>query len=220
MRFHRLGKTLLLLFIGLLGVQAWAKERDSREVVDRELHKPLVRGGIVFKHYCARCHGEAGEGENRTAKLYVGLNMAIKPQSKDAFFKIVSKGGEAVGRSPFMPPWEEELSKEQLSDVLAYLMVVGERVSRGEAVYKTNCTLCHGVDGDGKGRASKLYNPPPADLTRSDKNDDYKTSIITLGGAAMARSPFMPVWGEQLSKQEIADVVAYLRTIVTKAAAK
>ena len=160
------------------------------------------------------------EGNNRKAKLYVGLNLAIKPQSKEANAQIIRKGGAAVGRSPFMPPWEEELSAEQLSDVVAYIGIVGERVARGEAVFKTNCTLCHGISGDGKGRAAKLYNPPPADLTHSDKNDDYKRSIIMLGGAAMARSPFMPVWGEQLSTQEIDDVVAYLRTLVVKSGAK
>jgi len=38
--------------------------------------------------------------------------------------------------------------------------------------------------------------------------------IITLGGEAMGRSPAMPVWGQQLTAQEIKDVVAYLRTLL------
>jgi cytochrome c oxidase cbb3-type subunit 3 len=87
-------------------------------------------------------------------------------------------------------------------------------VKRGEVVYKTNCILCHGLKANGKGRAAKLYNPPPADLTHSNKNDDYKASIITYGGKAMGRSEVMPAWGGQLSKQEISDVVAYLKTVL------
>src|SRR3569832_852333 len=56
--------------------------------------------------------------------------------------------------------------------------------------------------------------PPPAYLTWSDINDHYKSMIFTYGGAAMGRAPVMPVWGEQLSSQEIEDVVNYLRTLV------
>ncbi|HEB92855.1 MAG TPA: c-type cytochrome [Gammaproteobacteria bacterium] len=113
-----------------------------------------------------------------------------------------------------MPPWEGELSEEQIRDVVAYLQIATDSKRRGEVVFKTNCILCHGLMADGKGRAARMYDPPPANLTKSDKNDDYKRMIISRGGAAMGRSEFMPVWGDQLSAQEIEDVVAYLRTIL------
>ena len=100
---------------------------------------------------------------------------------------------------------------------MAYLAVITSPEKRGEAVFKANCLLCHGVKGDGKGRASVLFNPPPANLTLSDKNDDYKRMIITLGGAAMGRSEVMPVWGEQLSHQEIEDVIKYIGTLLVVA---
>jgi len=113
-----------------------------------------------------------------------------------------------------MPAWQGELADAQITDVLEYLSVVSSAEGRGQVVFKTNCILCHGVNGDGNGRAARLLNPPHANLTRSDKNDMYKEMIITMGGAAMGRSPRMPVWGQQLSRQEITDVVAYLRTIL------
>ena len=102
----------------------------------------------------------------------------------------------------------------QIDDVVNYLVAITDPTKRGEVVFKTNCILCHGINGDGKGRSAKLYDPRPADLTRSDKNDDYKRLIITLGGKALGRSEVMPVWGEQISAQEIDDVVEYLRTIL------
>jgi hypothetical protein len=37
---------------------------------------------------------------------------------------IIRKGGSAVGRSPFMPPWGEELSNEQVRDLIYYLNVI------------------------------------------------------------------------------------------------
>jgi cytochrome c oxidase cbb3-type subunit 3 len=142
------------------------------------------------------------------------MQLKIRSQSDTHYESIIRGGGTAGGLSTFMPPWEDELSEEQISDVITYLSIVTNAVKRGEVVYKTNCILCHGVKGDGKGRAAQLFDPPPADLTRSDKNDNYKTMIIRLGGKAMGRSEVMPSWEKQLTEQEITDVVRYLESIL------
>ena len=191
-----------------------ATAAESREKVNAELSKPTVRGALVYRTYCADCHGETGDGTARATKLYGVARLKIGAMSRADFEEIVLVGGEALGKSPYMPPWRDELSKEQVADVVTYLSVINNPFFRGQAVFKTRCILCHGTQGDGKGRASSLYKPPPSDLTRSDKNDQYKESIITLGGEAMGRSPSMPVWGQQLTPQEIKDLVVYLRTLL------
>ena len=187
---------------------------DSKTAINRELAKPVVRGAIVFKTYCKLCHGELGDGRGRAAKIHDRKNMAITRRPSEYYEKIIRQGGEAVGKSPFMPVWQDELSEEQINDVISYLAVIGDSTNRGETVFKANCILCHGINGNGKGRASVLFDPPPADLTHSDKNDDYKKMIITYGGAAMGRSAVMPVWGEQLSEVEIDDVINYINSLV------
>jgi len=194
--------------------QTDAFARDYRVDVNLSLSKPEFRGGIVFKHYCVLCHGERGDGKARATKLYGIDNLLIGDNSDEYNEKIIREGGAAVNGSDLMPPWGYELTDEQISDVVAYIKGVSSPVKRGEAVFKTNCILCHGINADGKGRAAVLYDPPPANLTKSDKNDEYKTLIITLGGAAMGRSPVMPVWEGQLTPQEIKDVVAYLKTVL------
>jgi cytochrome c oxidase cbb3-type subunit 3 len=191
-----------------------APAQDTIETVSREMSKPMIRGGIVFKSYCVMCHGERGDGVARAAKLYPGMNLAIRSRPAGYYEKIVRKGGEAVGASPSMPPWQDELSDEQVGDVLTFLTVLGEPVRRGEVVFKTNCVLCHGIRADGKGRAAKLYDPPPADLTRSDKSDEYKEKIIRSGGEALRRSSGMPPWEGRLTKVEIADIIKYLQAIL------
>lgn len=192
------------------------KETDSKTEIKSELSRPVVRGAIVYKYYCTLCHGEAGDGLSRAKRLHEPEKLAIGAGSATYYEQIIRMGGAALGKSPFMPVWQDELSDEQIADVVAYLGVVRSPIERGEAVFKANCILCHGVRGDGKGRASILYNPPPADLTRSDKNDMYKEMIITLGGKAMGRSDAMPIWGGQISEQEIKDLVVYLRTLLVK----
>jgi cytochrome c oxidase cbb3-type subunit 3 len=207
---------LLAGFLSSCAIDSPASDRtDSPEQIAKARNKPVIRGGIVYRAYCILCHGERADGDARASKLYGIVNL--NPfNGRDYIEKIIRYGGKAVGRSEVMPSWQEELSEEQISDVIAYVEIARDQVSRGNVVYKTNCILCHGVKADGKGRASILFDPPPANLTLSDKNDEYKKMIITLGGKAMARSPVMPIWGEQLSEQQIDDVVAYLHTILVR----
>jgi mono/diheme cytochrome c family protein len=86
-------------------------------------------------------------------------------------------------------------------------------VFRGGLVYANYCVTCHGFNADGNGRAARLYNPRPANLRMSDKNDAYFGLIIRMGGEAMARSPFMPPWGAELTDEQVNDLVTYLRSI-------
>jgi mono/diheme cytochrome c family protein len=86
-------------------------------------------------------------------------------------------------------------------------------VVRGSIVFKTFCLLCHGEGGEGDGRAAKIHNPKPANLTASFLTDQQKEIIIRNGGASVGRSPVMPAWGQHLTEEQIKDVVAYLRKI-------
>lgn len=90
-------------------------------------------------------------------------------------------------------------------------------VFRGGLVFKNYCVTCHGMNADGNGRAAKLYNPRPANLRTSDKNDAYYALIIRNGGQQLGRSEFMPPWGAELTEEQMKDVVIYLRSINTTA---
>ena len=83
---------------------------------------------------------------------------------------------------------------------------------RGGLVFANYCVTCHGINADGNGRAARLYNPRPANLRTSDKNDAYFGLIIRKGGAVMGRSEFMPAWDAELTNEQVGDLVAYLRS--------
>lgn len=86
-------------------------------------------------------------------------------------------------------------------------------VVRGGIVFRTYCVLCHGAAGKGDGRAAKMYTPRPANLTISPFNDAYKEMIIRGGGASVGRSSFMPPWGDELTDEQIQDLIAFLREL-------
>lgn len=86
-------------------------------------------------------------------------------------------------------------------------------VFRGGLVYANYCVTCHGVTADGNGRAARLHNPRPSNLRASDKNDAYIALIVRKGGEAIGRSPRMPPWGEELTDEQIGDVVSFVRSV-------
>ena len=86
-------------------------------------------------------------------------------------------------------------------------------VFRGSLVFLNYCVTCHGPNADGNGRAARLYDPRPANLRASDKNAAYMRLMVRRGGKAMGRSEFMPPWGEELTDEQVDDVVSYLQSI-------
>jgi mono/diheme cytochrome c family protein len=86
-------------------------------------------------------------------------------------------------------------------------------IFRGGLVYSNYCVTCHGINADGNGRAARLYTPRPSSLRMTDKNNDYIELIVRKGGEPLARSPKMPPWEEELTNEQIRDVVAFVRSL-------
>lgn len=85
---------------------------------------------------------------------------------------------------------------------------------RGGLVYAHYCVTCHGINADGNGRAARLYTPRPANLRGSSRQDVYLESIVRFGGQALGRSSKMPPWNEELTDEQIRDVVAFVRSVI------
>jgi mono/diheme cytochrome c family protein len=83
----------------------------------------------------------------------------------------------------------------------------------GEAIYKQYCQGCHGAGGRGAGEGLVPHVGPLAKKGYIEKlPDNYLAAVIAEGGAAAGKSAFMPAWKTTLSGQNIADVIAYIRT--------
>lgn len=91
--------------------------------------------------------------------------------------------------------------------------------AEAEANYKKICITCHGADRKGKPAMVKLYKVKPADMDLTSKDalarSDADLTAIISGGKGK-----MPAHKDKLTPEEIAALVAYLRTAVTKAAAQ
>tara|TARA_R110002072_G_scaffold13418_7_gene56178 strand:+ start:3391 stop:3738 length:348 start_codon:yes stop_codon:yes gene_type:complete len=88
-------------------------------------------------------------------------------------------------------------------------------LERGEHLYKSYCTQCHGVNGDGKGVNVRDMTVQPRDHTdrseMSARSDADLIKAIKGGGKAVNKSVLMPAWEGNLDDQQVDDLVLYLR---------
>ena len=92
---------------------------------------------------------------------------------------------------------------------------------RGRELFVFFCTACHGDYGKGDGRyADTLWardHVRPRDLTDSsyfaNVSDQRIYATLSLGGAHMGKSAFMPTWSHTIPPTEIRDLVSYVRAL-------
>ncbi|MEZ4624205.1 MAG: CopD family protein [Thermomicrobiales bacterium] len=94
----------------------------------------------------------------------------------------------------------------------AFALADDETIARGSAVYAEQCLACHGVTGQGNGPEAAGLPVAPADFTdpiHQIHTDESLATYIQNGFPLSGMPPFEDV----LSPGEIADVIAYLRSL-------
>ncbi len=108
----------------------------------------LQIGQRLFANNCAVCHGSAGTGA-------VGF-----PNLTDADWLYGSdpqsiKATISNGRMAMMPAWEAVLKEQGVTDVASYVLSLSGRevdqaaAARGESMFNSLCTGCHGPEAKG-----------------------------------------------------------------------
>lgn len=193
-------------------------------------------GYEVFNKYCFICHGEAGKGDGPLAHR-IGVppsdltndNVLGKRTDKE-LIRIVEgssphgKSSESERLSTGMPRWGVAISYTQVRSLVSYIRylhrgkhkLTGDPAS-GKKIYENSCIQCHGDYGEGDGVLTRVYSIKPANHTDADRMDRISNeklrAIITEGGAG---SSLMPGWSGILSKDEINDVMSYIRLIAAR----
>lgn len=85
-------------------------------------------------------------------------------------------------------------------------------IERGQQAFQANCVQGHGVTGRGDGPVAASLDPPPADFTAAHSSahlDGEFFTWIKFGKPPTA----MPAFGDNLSDEEIWDLVNYVRAL-------
>ncbi len=97
-------------------------------------------------------------------------------------------------------PWPNPVPADEVS------------LTRGQMLYETYCSVCHGLQGKGDGVMKAFYKVPIPDLTAAnvaDKDDASLFATITYGSANMPNF-------RDLTVRERWDIVNYLRQLQGK----
>jgi cytochrome c oxidase cbb3-type subunit 3 len=82
---------------------------------------------LLFKVYCARCHGFEGRGDGADAgtlktppRDFTDCKL-MKTISDDTMFKAIKDGGTAVNLPNDMPSWSAGLSDDQIHTLMTFV---------------------------------------------------------------------------------------------------
>jgi mono/diheme cytochrome c family protein len=241
--------TVVVLLLVVVGVVAWAAGHSTRatstvtaqsagtaSTAFRQVDPAIAAGAHDFVQFaCAQCHGEQGQGgvsPDVPALTEVGRQTTVAELSR-----IIDHGlGESANPTkPYMPVWGEVISKQQVSDLVAYLraglpavpaavpVVVpqgqGPAVAGAAAYVKFGCINCHGPNGLGgvpNPQSSDRTIPPLSGLDfRNEFDSPAKIKEIIRTGSVLGRAPIvsMPHWGGILTQADYDALVAYIETL-------
>jgi len=200
----------------------------------------FLEGKRIYNETCASCHGQNGE-TNPNMKLTVKprkLNQSILSQVQMS--KMISEGAHAFGaHSDIMPAFKYVYDEEQIDSVALYvseefnahrtkkivkLLQESENstlnetkmLRAGKKIFKRNCSLCHGVTGNGesvyveqsKENKQFLY---PYNLNKIILDEDQIFLYAKFGGHFWGTNKEdMPSWKKKYNDIQLKSVAKYV----------
>jgi mono/diheme cytochrome c family protein len=129
-----------------------------------------------------------------------------------------------------MPRWQDKLTSQQVSDVIAYLqtfttdaaanvpLAAPAGASPGEVLFYQDCTVCHGVDGAGD---KKIGTSTSGDLRWAKLINTYQNDVSLVSRAILQNldkdgktlDPEMPRWQDTLTPEQVQQIIVFLQTL-------
>lgn len=149
--------------------------------------------------------------------------VRIVPIAAFALVVAVACGGSEEAASPAAPAAPPAPSAEAPAPVppeptpAAAETAAAPDVAKGEQLYATYCSSCHGARGAGDGPVAVGLDPKPAKHSDGEYmnalSNEHLFKVIKEGGPAVGKSPLMAPWGGTLSDAQIWDVVTFVRSL-------
>ncbi len=225
--------TIFFLFLCfyLVHLPATVHAKSSSEIVESKTRKVIMMLDIVAKEYALGIDNgniiNATEYEESQVFLEQALeryqtiigsmpNLENAENLKTRFEKL------SVNLKARINPEEVKTSVNTIqSQLLKELGIEMQKspprpvdLANGRKIFKTNCALCHGLNGNGNGPLATHLDPAPAvlsdpEITGNDHSTAYDNfQVISVGIANTA----MVAWSEFLPEEELWDVTYFVRT--------
>ncbi len=133
-----------------------------------------------------------------------------------SFFLLSAGSGGITAAAPS----EEKAKQAEFEIPHSPKSTLTQPEQKGAGLYAYYCVVCHGKKGEGDGLNSFQLATPPAKhadpALMSKLSDADIAKVIKEGGRALGLSPEMPPWGRVFNDRDVADLVAFIRTLSRK----
>lgn len=91
------------------------------------------------------------------------------------------------------------------------------QITRGGKLFQQNCAVCHGAKAEGAPDWQKMddqgkFPPPPLNGTAHAWHHPHPVLVDTIKNGTAKRGGNMPAWKDQLSDQQINDIIAWFQS--------
>jgi mono/diheme cytochrome c family protein len=93
------------------------------------------------------------------------------------------------------------------------LTVDAKLLATGKAIFKDKCQKCHGATGKGDGPDADPDAQEDMDLTRANRAAKNPDGVVFFKAWNGRKKPKMPAFKDELTKEQIWAVVAYVQTL-------
>ncbi|MBI3897347.1 MAG: c-type cytochrome [Gammaproteobacteria bacterium] len=189
---------------------------------DRQFKSENAKPEEIFRHSCAVCHGERGNGQGRASN-----NLNPRPRdftqssnlTREAMINAVTYGRPGTA----MMSWTRKYSPQQIEGVVDYirgrfmLVALDPHIETGRAVYGHFCQVCHGDRGQGVKSAADT----PRDWTVPKVIMNFtRERMIAAVAQGKHGATVSAGFSDKLSADQMSASVDYIRRVLLPALAE
>jgi cytochrome c oxidase cbb3-type subunit III len=206
----------LLLCLASIGAPWGSHAADHSSDIRTLTRKQSARAAANYKKYCVVCHGEDRQGHANDHAPSLRARSLFESGVPHAILRPLSYGRQGTAMGGYLDEVGGPMTLEETWDLTYWLFeqsrakrveltldpVHGD-VAKGEQVYQSECSRCHGVAGEGVS-APALGNQSAL----AHNSDEFIRYAIQNGrdGSDMA------AFKDRLSADDINNVTAFLRS--------
>ena len=208
--------TILLTYL-VLSNMAFAKKTYEKQEPPRELTiEQAAVASANYKKYCVLCHGENREGHKNDHAPSLRAKSLFESGVPHSILRPLSYGRQGTAMGGYLDEMGGPMTLDEVWDLTYWLFwqsgaqrvkltenPVSGDIKRGEAVYQTNCSSCHGVNGEGIS-APALGNQSAL----AHNKDEFIRYAIEQG----RQDTPMLAFADKLSPADIDNVTAFIRS--------
>lgn len=182
-----------------------------------EVEAEPLPGEALYRRYCALCHGRDGEGYAADDAPALSNQEFLRSASDQFITQAIVSGRPTTPMSAWSDDHGGPLDDEQIAQIVAYMrswqrdeavsvdeVELSGVAARGAPIFQRRCATCHGARGEGVD-AIALANP----ALLATASDGFLQYAIQHG----RRGTRMPAFEGTLEQEDIADLVAFIRTL-------